>query len=79
MNIPNKTTLLRLRINLMRLMSTKIVEEFLLIVCSAFLFVVFIFLLIYLFTFLYMEFFLPIPTAFNDYLIPTAFNDYLIT
>jgi len=73
----SKENLLRLRTNLLRLMNTKAFIEIYFIFCLAFLFVLMIFGLIYLFTFLYIEIFLPIPTAFNDY--PTAFNDYLIT
>jgi len=73
----SKETLLRLRTNLLRLMNTKTFIEIYFIFCLAFVFVSMIFSLIYLFTFIYIEIFLPIPTAFNDY--PTAFNDYLIT
>lgn len=60
-------------------MTKENLKESIFIMCCSFLFVVFMFLLIYLSTYIYMELFLPIPTAFNDILIPTAFNDYLIT
>ena len=54
-------------------------RESILIMCLAFLFVVFMVFSTYMVTYIYMELFISIPTAFNDTLIPTAFNDYLIT
>ena len=83
MNMPNKITLLRLRVRskqtLLRLMSKDTWMEILLIICLAFAFVSLTFLFVYAMTFLYVEVAYPRPIAFNDYLIPTAFNDYLIT
>ena len=83
MNMPNKITLLRLRIRsqqaLLRLTSKETWMEILLIVCLAFAFVTLTFLFVYGITFIYVEVALPRPIAFNDYIIPTAFNDYLIT
>lgn len=54
-------------------------RESILIMCLAFLFVVFMVFSTYMVTYIYMELFMSIPIAFNDTLIPTAFNDYLIT
>ncbi len=83
MNMPNKITLLRLRVRsqqaLLRLTSKETWLEIYLIICLATAFVVLTFLFVYLITFLYVEVAYPRPIAFNDYIIPTAFNDYLIT
>tara|TARA_Y100001973_G_scaffold98140_1_gene155297 strand:- start:1223 stop:1468 length:246 start_codon:yes stop_codon:yes gene_type:complete len=81
--MPNKITLLRLRVRsqqaLLRLTSKETWLEIYLIICLATAFVVLTFLFVYLITFLYVEVAYPRPIAFNDYIIPTAFNDYLIT
>ena len=83
MNMPNKITLLRLRIRtqqtILRLTRKETWLEIYFIICLATAFVILTFLYVYAMTFLYVEVAYPRPIAFNDYLIPTAFNDYLIT
>ncbi len=79
----NQFSLLRLRIktrkNLLRLRKNKKVRESLLIILSALIFTIIIFLTIYATTHFYIEYYYPQPTAFKKIINPTAFNDYLIT